>query len=63
LIAAGVAGLIASAAVWRVRDAEARGAFETVFRDSSPAVAAVQTPESESPAAREVTLRYVIATP
>lgn len=61
LVAAGVAGLIAGLAVSRVRQAEARVAFEAVFRDSSPVVALQTVPTSQTPVAREATLRYLIA--
>lgn len=60
LFAAGVAGLIAGLAVTRVRQTEARVAFESVFRDSSPVVAIQSAPTPETPGAREATLRYLI---
>ena len=60
LVAAGVAGLIAGIAVTRARQTEARVAFESVFRDSSPVVAIQSAPTPEAPGAREATLRYLI---
>lgn len=60
LLAAGLAGLIAGLAVSRARQAEARVAFEAVFRDSSPVVALQTAHSAEAPVLREATLRYLI---
>lgn len=59
LIAAGIAGLIATLAVSRARHEEAQVAFETVLRASSPVIA-IQA-SSAKPMAREATLQYLIA--
>lgn len=60
VIAAGVALAVASLALSRARDAQARMAFQTIIETPGTAPLQIAT-ESGTPGDREATLRYVIA--
>ena len=60
LIAAGLAGLVAGAALWQTRTAEARVAYEAVL-DMPAAAAEIAGTPNRAQTEREATLRYLIS--